>query len=399
MAGLLKQAGHSLVQVESDADLMLINSCTVKDSSEKRFLNDLKRTDTLKVIAGCVPQADPHNPLLQSFSTVGVANLESVTEVVQGTLKGQVIRKLEKTTSPRVTLPKVRKNPLIEILPINSGCLGSCTFCKTKQSRGSLYSYSISEIVKQFRLSLREDVKEFWLTSEDTGAYGLDHGTTLAQLMSELLKVQGDYRIRIGMTNPEHVLRDLENLIPIFQHPNVFNFLHLPVQSGSNRILKLMKREYTAEQFLYIVKAFRKAIPELTLATDVIAGFPTETETEFEQTCTLLKRAEVNVLNISKFYPRPNTRAAKMKLLNTKLAKERTSKLAKKFRAWNLKQKQTWLGWKGEALVNEKNKDNWVARNESYIPISIHSKKNLFGQKVKVKIKESNVFYLTGTLV
>ena len=262
-----------------------------------------------------------------------------------------------------------------------------------------MYSYPTSEIVKQFRLSLREGVREFWFTSEDTGAYGLDQGTTLAQLMKELLKIQGDYRIRIGMTNPEHVLRDLENLIRVFQHPNVFKFLHLPIQSGSNRILKLMKREYTKEQFIYIIEAFRKAIPNLTLATDVICGFPTESEAEFKQTLEVIKDTQVSVLNISKFYPRPNTRAAKMKLLNTKLAKARTSKLAAQFRRWNQKQKQTWSNWQGEAFVNEQNHKNWVARNDSYIPIAIHTKKNLFGQRVRVKVKECSIFYLTGMLI
>ena len=397
MAGLLKQSGHTLVEEEQDADLMLINSCTVKDRSEKRFLNDLKRTDKLKVIAGCVPQADPKNPLLQEFSTVGVANLESVTEVVQGTLNGQIIRKLERIISPRVNLPKIRKNPFIDIIPINSGCLGSCTFCKTKQSRGSLASYPIQEIVTQFRLALREGVQEFWLTSEDTGAYGLDQGTSLSQLLKELTKVQGNYRIRIGMTNPEHILNDLENLLAVFQHQNIFKFIHIPVQSGSNRILKLMNREYTKEQFIYIAKAFKKAIPNLTLGTDLICGFPSETQEEFEESWALVEECQIKVVNISKFYPRPNTRAARMKQ-NTNLGKPRTLLLANRFRKWSEKLNQEWLGWKGEILIDEKGKDAWIGRNDSYVPVVIESKKDLFGKRVKVEIKAVKPFCLMGKL-
>lgn len=398
MAGLLKKEGHTLVEDEEQSDLMLINSCTVKDRSEKRFLNDLKRTDKPKVIAGCVPQADSKNPFLQKFSTVGVANLESVTEVVQGTLKGQLIRKLEKTTSSRVTLPKVRKNPFIDIIPINSGCLGSCTFCKTKQSRGSLYSYPAQEIVTQFRLALREGVKEFWLTSEDTGAYGLDQGTSLSQLLKELTQVQGDYRIRVGMTNPEHVLRDLENLLAVFQRPNVFKFAHIPVQSGSNRVLKLMKREYTKEQFIYIAKAFKKAIPNITLATDLICGFPSETQEEFEESWNLIEECQIKVVNISKFYPRPNTRAAKMKEYSTKIAKPRTLLLANRFRKWSEKLNLGWLGWKGEIIVDEKNKDAWVGRNDSYVPIVVESKKDLFGKRIKIEIIAAKPFCLIGKM-
>jgi len=396
MAGLLQQAGHTLIEDEERADLVLINSCTVKDSSEKRFLNDLKRTDTLKVIAGCVPQADPNNPLLQEFSTVGVANLQAVNEVVEGTLKGSIVRKLDRAHSERVSLPKVRKNPVIDIIPINSGCLGSCTFCKTKLSRGSLYSYPIQDIVTQFRLALRENVKEFWLSSEDTGAYGLDLGTSLASLLQELLKVKGDYRIRIGMMNPEHVLRDLENLIPIFQHPNVFKFLHLPIQSGSNRILRLMKREYTKEQFTYVIEAFRKAIPRLTVSTDIICGFPSETEEEFEESWNIVQSCGINIVNTSKFYPRPNTRAARLKPLHTSVGKTRTKKLSERFAKLNRALNQQWIGWKGSVLINEENNGNWIGRNDSYIPVVLSKKEHRLGERTGVQIIEAKAFYLIG---
>lgn len=237
MSGFLVRAGHKLVDNLNNAELVLFNTCTVKDNPEKRFFSELKKVLLMNkkvVVAGCIPQAEPGNELLKNISLVGVRNINKIVKVIEETKKGNVVRLLDFNDNPRLNLPKVRKNPVVEIIPLSIGCLGECSYCKTRFARGELMSYDIRAIKKQFEDSLKDGVKEVWLTSQDIGAYGGDINSGLPELLNELLRVKGDYRIRLGMLNPNHALEFLDKIIEIFKHPNIFKFVHLPVQSGSN---------------------------------------------------------------------------------------------------------------------------------------------------------------------
>lgn len=151
-------------------------------------------------------------------------------------------------------LPKVRKNPLIEIIAINTGCLNQCTYCKTKHARGDLGSYSPEEIVARAQQAFNEGVVEIWLTSEDTGAYGKDIGTSLSELLFKLIEVIPDgCKMRVGMTNPPYIKDQLEDVAKALAHPRLYSFLHIPVQSGSDVVLGDMKREYTRQDFEDVV--------------------------------------------------------------------------------------------------------------------------------------------------
>ncbi|EDO27803.1 predicted protein, partial [Nematostella vectensis] len=197
-------------------------------------------------------------------------------------------------------------------------CLNQCTYCKTKHARGDLGSYPPEEIVNRAKQAFNEGVVEMWLTSEDTGAYGKDIGVTLPELLWQLVKVipEGG-RMRIGMTNPPYILEHLEEMAKILNHPRVYSFLHVPVQSASTNVLADMKREYIAEDFEHVVNYLRQRVPDLTIATDLICGFPTETEDDFQKTLDLVKKYKFPSLFINQFYPRPGTPAARMKRLPT----------------------------------------------------------------------------------
>lgn len=147
-------------------------------------------------------------------------------------------------------LPKIRKNKLVEIIPLSTGCLGSCTYCKTRHARGKLGSYDPTAIVDRARQAIEEGVMEIWLTSEDTGAYGRDIGTDLPTLLKSIIKIMPSHTmLRLGMTNPPFILEHLQAMSDIMNHPRVYQFLHVPVQSGSNPVLDKMNREYTVEEF------------------------------------------------------------------------------------------------------------------------------------------------------
>lgn len=396
MAGLLDKAGYELVDDES-ADLLLINTCTVKDPSEKKFYSELKRIEKPVVVAGCIPQSDKRNSKLKNCSLLGVNQIHKVVEVVDKTLNGEIVHLLQRKSDLNLILPKIRKNPLVEIIPISSGCMGSCTFCKTKQARGGVKSFSEEEIIKQIRLALNDGIKELWLTSEDSGAYGLDIGTTLPELLKKILKIPKDFRMRLGMTNPEYVYTYANELVEIFKDERMFKFLHVPVQSGNDEVLKLMVRPYTVEQFKESVNKIKKAVPNITIATDIICGFPGETEEAFEDTINLLKEMKIPVVNISKFYPRPDTPAAKMKLIPTHVVKSRSKSLTD-FNETNISNEE-WLDWNGSVLVDDVGKNgDFIGRNDYYKPVIV-SGDDLLGKRVDVKIIEVFRDYLKGKLI
>lgn len=247
MAGQLAAYGYNLSGKE-EADLWLLNSCTVKNPSEDTFRNEIEsgmRNGKHVVVAGCVPQGAPKSDYLNGLSIIGVQQIDRVVEVVEETLKGHSVRLLQnkkvhgrRVAGAPLSLPKVRKNPLIEIISINSGCLNQCTYCKTKHARGDLASYPPAEIVERARQSFEEGCCEIWLTSEDTGAYGRDIGSSLPELLWQLVEViPENCMLRVGMTNPPYILEHLEEVAKVLQHPRVYAFLHVPVQVKHKKII------------------------------------------------------------------------------------------------------------------------------------------------------------------
>lgn len=219
MEGMLTSYGYKLVQDQFEADLWLLNSCTVKDPSQAAFMhlvNKAKEKGIPVVVAGCVPQADRKIPGLEDVSIVGISQIDRVVEIVEETLRGHTVRLLGKKALPKLDLPKIRKNPLVEIIPLSTGCLGACTYCKTRQARGKLGSYDPEAIVNRVEQVIPEGVREVWLTSEDTGAYGRDIGTNIAILLRDIIAVLPQHdegtMLRLGMTNPPYILEHIESI-------------------------------------------------------------------------------------------------------------------------------------------------------------------------------------------
>ncbi|XP_064112548.1 threonylcarbamoyladenosine tRNA methylthiotransferase-like [Macrobrachium nipponense] len=407
MAGQLAAYGYKITEEKMEADLWLLNSCTVKNPAEDHFRNEIKTgRDAGKkvVVAGCVPQGAPRSEFLQGLSVVGVQQIDRVVEVVEETLKGNSVRLLgqkkqggKKQGGASLLLPKVRRNPLIEIISINTGCLNQCTYCKTKHARGELGSYPIEEIVARAQQSFNEGVCEVWLTSEDTGAYGRDIGVTLPELLWKLVDVIPEgCRLRLGMTNPPYILDHLEEMAKIMQHPRVYAFLHVPVQSGSDGVLGDMRREYTVKDFRLVVDFLRERVPGITIATDIICGFPTETEEDFKQTIDLCSMYKFPSLFINQFYPRPGTPAAKMKRIPTKEVKNRSRQLTDVFQSYRPYDHK--LGEKQVVLVTEEahDKEHLVGHNKYYEQVLVPKCDEYLGKMVEVEIIETGKHYMRG---
>ncbi|XP_056018128.1 threonylcarbamoyladenosine tRNA methylthiotransferase-like [Ostrea edulis] len=410
MAGQLASYGYKITDDSDSADLWLLNSCTVKNPAEDHFRNEIKKAREKQkkiVVAGCVPQGQPRTDYLQGLSVIGVQQIDRVTEVVEETLKGHSVRlygqkKQEgrKAGGAPLGLPKIRKNPLIEIIAINTGCLNQCTYCKTKHARGELGSYPPEEIVDRAKQSFEEGVVEIWLTSEDLGAYGHDIGVTLPELLWKLVEVIPEgARMRLGMTNPPYILEHLEEMAKILQHPRVYSFLHVPVQSASDSVLMDMKREYCQADFRHVADFLKERVPGVTIATDVICGFPTETEEDFGETLKLVEEYRFPSLFINQFFPRPGTPAAKMPRIPAQQVKQRTKKISELFhtyRPYDHKMNEV-----QKVLVTEISHDQqyFVGHNKFYDQVLVPKNENLMGKMVTVQIVETGKHFLKGRLL
>ena len=407
MAGQLAAQGYSITQDKEAADLWLLNSCTVKNPAEEHFKNEVKAglaENKKVVVAGCVPQGKQDSDYLKGLSMIGVQQIDRVVEVVEEALKGNSVRmfstkreKGKKSGGAKLDLPKIRRNPLVEIIAINTGCLNQCTYCKTKHARGELGSYPPEEIVARAKQSFAEGVCEIWLTSEDTGAYGRDIGTNLPELLEQLVQVipQG-CRLRLGMTNPPYILDHLQEMAEILNHDRVYSFLHVPVQSGSDAVLRDMRREYSLADFERVVDYLTEHVPGITIITDIIAGFPTETAQDFQETMDLVEKYKFPSLFINQFFPRPGTPAAKMKRIPTQEVKERTKQITELFRSYHPYSER--LGQTYTVLCTETSHDGnyYVAHNQFYEQILVPKRSELMGKMFQVKIVDFCKFSMTG---
>ena len=400
MAGLLKEAKFELLDDEEKADIVIFNTCMVgpTESAFLAHLQELKEKQPYKIIiiAGCIPQFNPSK--VRQYSLLGNRSIHKIVEVVEEALHDNVLQMLEHDGMPPLDLPRVRRNPIVEILPINRGCV-ECCFWSKPQQRESLVSYPMAEIIAEAGQALQDGVKEIWLTSQDAGCYGFDLGTDLPTLLKELVKLPGDFKIRIGTTNPEYLLKIKNGLFPLLLHPKIFQFLHLSVLAGNDYVLKKMTRNYTAEEFISAVQELRAQVPEITLMTDITVGFPAETDEQHFDTLTLLRKTAPDVVNISQFWRWPKTPAAKLESLSAEVVSHRSKVITDMFCNIAKIQNERWLGWEGEILIDEKGSEKeWIGRNYTYKPVKVEGD-FVLGQKVKVKINSAGMFDLGGEVL
>ncbi|MEM2971725.1 MAG: tRNA (N(6)-L-threonylcarbamoyladenosine(37)-C(2))-methylthiotransferase [Candidatus Bathyarchaeia archaeon] len=407
LAGCLAEAGYKIASSPLNADLIIYNTCAVKGPTENRMIEILKSVPATKklVVAGCLPLINFERLCkeVRFDGVVGPAAGDGIVDVVRRVLMGEKVTALKGAlkAKPSLKLPKLRLNPVVSIVPINYGCLGSCAYCCVVFARGRLRSYGVKEIIERVRQDVDSGVREFWLTSQDTACYGRDLNTNLAELLHTICEVNGDFKIRVGMMTPNMAIAILNDLIQAFKNERVFKFLHLPLQSGDNEILRLMQRFYTTEDFKRIVDAFKTAFPMLTLATDVICGFPGESADAFEKTMQLIAEIKPDIVNISKFFARPRTAAAKMpNSLSFSEIKRRSAKASSLARQIAYESNQRWVGWTGEILIDEVGKDgSWVGRNFAYKPIVVKTAEDMLGKTVKAKIVKAFSTHLEGEIV
>ncbi|HJL67069.1 MAG TPA: tRNA (N(6)-L-threonylcarbamoyladenosine(37)-C(2))-methylthiotransferase [Nitrosopumilus sp.] len=400
ISGLIINGGHTLVEDSSESDLNIVVTCSVKDATANKMIHRIKSLKSKPlVVAGCLPKAEQVTveKFSENASLLGPNSLGKTLQIIDSTLKGQKQIALDDTDLSKVGLPKVRLNPVVGIVEIASGCMSECTFCQTKLSKGDLTSYRLGDIVRQVQTEIKDGCKEVWLTSTDNGCYGFDIGTDLPSLVNAVAEIPDDFMVRVGMMNPMYMPRIKEDLIKSFNNDKVFKFLHIPVQCGSNKVLHDMKRGHTAETFRDIVNKVNDEFEKFTISTDIIVGFPSETEEDFQKTVDLLDEIRPDVVNLSKYSARPGTDAAEMKQIDVVEMKRRSKIIFEQISKISIENNKKWIGWKGEVLFDEKTEEGIKGRNFAYKPIFVKDDVNI-GQYHTVEITDVSVNTLLGKI-
>lgn len=378
----LLSEGNELVSSPDEADLSIVGTCVVIRKTEEKMLHrieNLSSKSRVRVI-GCLT------------STGGGAISGRNIEVVDA---GQ-FRNFYNGTLDDVEITALS---IWEGIPINQGCTGSCNFCISRIARGKLVSRQPEKIVKQIRMQLSRGIREVKITSLDTAAYGLDINTNLASLVALILKSDDSFRLRIGMMEPKNSFGISTELFRLMQDPRVYRFLHLPVQSGDNRTLDAMNREYTAETFQGIANDFNEFFPEGTLSTDIVVGYHTDDEESFENTYSLMEKVQPEIMNITKFSPRPYTKDFNSRLPASNHIKKWSSALTELHHRILEKKLESQVGKIETAIVSEHGKnDTTVLRDINYRPVVVRGTIPLYREK-EVEIVGAGSTFLIGNII
>jgi MiaB-like tRNA modifying enzyme len=406
IAALLMDEGAEILNSPEEADLIIINTCYVKQPTEQKIINQIhkmqeKFPQKKLLIAGCMVDIDPKKleKLAPKAGWIGARRIKSAPLVVNSLMNGKIRRETGHNNDLKACLPKARSNPLVDIIQIAEGCIGKCNYCCTRFARGSLQSYPSTLLQKEAEIAVSEGCVELQLTAQDTLAFGKDTEESLKNLINQIIAIEGDFRVRIGMMHPKNILDDdVKSLINSFKHEKIYNFIHLPIQSGNNQVLEDMGREYTVAEYLNVINQFRKEIPSISLATDVIVGYPTENEAAFRDTLNVIDNIRPDILHISKYHHRPGTEASNFDEIDPSIMKKRSKQLNNLKTQISYQKNYKLVGTIQNVLITDKGmKGGYIGRTGSYKTVVVDDAP--LGNFVTVKITEARNTYLKGTLI
>lgn len=404
MKGLLVSSGLNITSDIKRADIVIINSCIVKEPTEekiRRRISDILKQEKKVIVSGCMPRLKKdklQKPNLYLIDTSQIKNLPNlIKDIYENNYQQE--KYLKQRREIKLCLPKIPKEKYIGITQISEGCFGNCSYCATRFAKGQLYSYPKEKIIESVKKDLESGCKEIWLTSQDNASYGTDFEEKkplLHELINEITSLNHKFYLRIGMMNPDNILKFLPALIESYKNKKVFKFLHIPIQSGSNKILKKMNRNYKIEEVYYIIDKFREAFPEIHISTDVITGFPSETQEDHKKTLEAIKKIKPETINISKFWPRSGTKASEFEeQINSEIKKQRAIELAKLHKDICIENQKRFIDKEFRVLVDQKGFNNtFLARDENYKLFAVITDKKILGKLLNIKVKKTTPHYL-----
>ncbi len=375
LAAVLEDQGCLLVSRPEEADLVVINTCTVTAATDRAMMRRVRENlGRETILTGCLPIA--RKELVRQAGGPGVVFPRDVHAA------------FDSLESP----PHSHSG----IVQVAEGCNGNCSYCITRFARGRVKSIPLERVGLQVRSAVAAGVAEIRLTGQDVAAYGLETPTSFLRLLASVVSQPGDFMVRVGMMNPASVMPFLHDLPSAWDHPKVFRFLHLPVQSGSARVLERMNRGYSADDVKYIVQEFRDRMPDLFLMTDVICGFPGETEDDFSETCELVRNLKPDKVNITRFSKRPGTPAAQLRDFPDRIKKDRSRALQRLAEGIYHEKNAGIIGSVVPVIVTEVVREGSVTcRTPAYRGVVVRGRFPV-GTRMNVRVLQDRTYFFTG---
>ncbi len=413
MMATVRSLGHELVS-EKYADVVVLNTCTVKYSTEQKILHKIRELGERGievVVAGCMPEVQLED-IIRNNSDAHILGVNSISRIgdVLNTIASPDI--CSQGPSPRslhvfsdepegfINVPRLRFNSNIHICQLSQGCNNACSYCIVRLVRGPLRSFPPDSIVKDIEQGVAEGCREIWLTSQDNAQYGIDIDFRLPQLLERICDIPGDFKVRVGMMNPFSVVPILEDLLHVFENDKIYKLIHLPIQSASNDVLKKMNRFHSIEEADHIINSFRDNFSDLTLFTDIIVGFPGENGADFTATLEWVKKQKPEKVNISRYTPRPYTKALEYRNIDSRIVARRSNELHDICEEVKIGVRESMMGWKGRVFISKEAKvKGLMARTASYKPVVIPESSAIPGSFCEVEIFDATPGYFLGRVI
>ncbi len=413
IAGQLAKRGLRPAPDEESADLLIFNTCSIRDLAERKVMGKLgklgrgKKQHAMIGVTGCMAVAKK-SALLKKFPHIdfvlGTNNLADLGSTIDEVLyTGQPVCRTDDEWTENINYLEAKRDHSVKALvSIIRGCNKFCTYCVVPYTRGPEASRPPESILEECRQLINQGYKEITLLGQNVNSYGKDHpewGCLFHDLLARIDAIPGMGRVRFMTSHPIDITREL--IQAIRDLPSLCEFVHFPIQSGSSRILRKMHRIYTKEQYLEKVELLRATVPNVSLGTDIIVGFPTETEEEFQETYDVMKQVRYSVGFLFAYSPRKGTPAMRWEDdIPEEVKQDRLQRLLKLQSEIEMEDRKKMLGQTYEVLVERKNRDENVVkgRTRCWQKIILPGDESLVGTFQQVHVESQNHQTLIGTL-
>lgn len=416
IAGQLQTLGYEETQTAEDADVIVFNTCCVRENAEQHAFGNIgmykklkkEKKDLVIAVCGCMTQQGEFAKKLSATFPfvdviIGTYNIDEFGKILQKTVdtKKRVVEILDKNGDICEEITPYRSSYPNAWVNIAYGCNNFCTYCIVPYVRGRERSRLPENVVDEVKNLVNEGYKEITLLGQNVNSYGHDlkNDVGFASLLDEIGKIEGKFRLRFMSNHPKDLTEDVIEAIK--RNPHACHAIHLPVQSGSNRILSLMNRRYSVEKYLSQIESIRKIIPDCAITTDIIVGFPTETEEDFIDTVKLVETVKFDGAFTFVYSKREGTKAAVMDgQIDPETQKDRIMRLIDVQNDLNRKESLTYVGKTVEILVEDfdEKKNSYLGRDERGKMAYFSYDKNLIGKFVNVKITSAGGMSLMGEI-
>ena len=409
--GMLSHFDYSVTDDEKDADLYIVNTCAIRQLSADKAYSRLgawgkikaeqkKRGRDVKIaIAGCVAQLEKES-LLKKFPYLDLVFGSQYLYELPNLLKEIEEKRVCATDnfSPAEKEYNISRVKSVNAwLPVMEGCNNFCSYCVVPYTRGRERSRSVEAIISEAKKVIKEGFKEITLLGQNVDSYGktLENKPTFAYLLQELDKLEGNFRIRFTTSYPTDITDEVIETVK--NSSKICECFHIPMQSGNDRVLHEMNRRYNVEEYSSIVKKIRENIKDVTITSDFIAGFPSETEEEFYDTIRAIDKLELDYSNTAAYSPRPNTKAGKMtdKFIPEDVKKQRLQILNDKVKEMSLKSNQKYVGRTMEVLIDDAKEGIYQGRTRNNKVVHVKGEFKI-GDFVEVEITKASTWCLFG---